>query len=205
MFVYVVLFFLLLWRILIFKSGYIEYSAGNDSKKLFFHVSDLIDATGNDAQNLKIGDDVEFVVSHGSRNGKQSATKIKRVQSSAANLQSSTSMPGEKGTNNNSSSYNNFKSLTQSGKGDAGGSLAATANGTAGGSDASLNNNESSNVEDNKRPERLNLKLKFANIDGESGKQLVLIRQPVNPDAKSKSFSKLLKERLPGSYNNNEK
>ena len=53
---------------------------------------------------------------------------------------------------------------------------------------------------DNKRPERLITKLKLANVD-KSGKQLVLTRQPNNPAdmGKTKSFSRVLKERLPGS------
>ena len=42
-------------------------------------------------------------------------------------------------------------------------------------------------------------KLKLANIDDKSGKQLILIRQPNNPDSKTKSFSRQLFERLPGS------
>jgi len=52
---------------------------------------------------------------------------------------------------------------------------------------------------DNKRPERLITKLKLANID-KSGKQLVLTRQPNNPDmGKTKSFNRQLNMRLPGS------
>jgi hypothetical protein len=47
--------------------------------------------------------------------------------------------------------------------------------------------------------ERLNTKLKILNIDEQSGKQLKLVRQPNNPDSKVKSFSRLLRERLPGS------
>ena len=51
-----------------------------------------------------------------------------------------------------------------------------------------------------KRPERLNIKLKAANIDEKSGKELVLIRQPNNPDEsnKGKSFTRVLQEREPG-------
>ena len=54
------------------------------------------------------------------------------------------------------------------------------------------------NSEPTKRPERLITKLKASNIDDKSGKQLMLIRQPRNPDMKMKSFSKQRIERLPG-------
>jgi hypothetical protein len=49
-----------------------------------------------------------------------------------------------------------------------------------------------------KRPERLITKLKVANIDDKSGKQLVLARQPKNPDGKMKSFSREIGTRPPG-------
>jgi hypothetical protein len=52
-----------------------------------------------------------------------------------------------------------------------------------------------------KRPERLITKLKTSNIDDKSGKQLMLIRQPRNPDMKIKSFSKQRIERLAGQIN----
>jgi len=66
----------------------------------------------------------------------------------------------------------------------------------------SVNNNNGSADQLNetaKRPERLITKLKLANIDDKSGKQLILIRQPNNPDSKAKSFSRQLSERLAGS------
>lgn len=49
-----------------------------------------------------------------------------------------------------------------------------------------------------KRPDRLITKLRTTNIDDKSGRQLVLVRQPRNPDGKTKSFSKSRVERLPG-------
>ena len=68
---------------------------------------------------------------------------------------------------------------------------------------AALNGSQSTVANDqdpaNKRPERLITKLKLANIDDKSGKQLILARQPNNPDGKAKSFSRQLVERLPGS------
>lgn len=100
------------------------------------------------------------MVSHGSRNGKQAAIKIKK-------LQSTTPASTSASTSNTDASATSATDATDSGV---------------------------------KRPERLNLKIKIANIDDESGKQLILIRQPVNPDAKSKSFNKALKERAPGSF-----
>jgi hypothetical protein len=153
--------------------------AASDAKKLFFHVSDVLNEATNGEQapsaasssvntsttvnnnsvNLKPGDEVEFLVAHNPRNGKYSATKIKRLHSSSSENQSSI------GTQQQQSS----------------GTL-----------------NASEQV-DAKRPERLITKLKVANIDDKSGKQLILIRQPNNPDGKTKSFSKELKERLPGS------
>lgn len=48
------------------------------------------------------------------------------------------------------------------------------------------------------RPDKLVTKLKSTNIDNESGKQFVLIRGPINPDGKTKSFAKKLIERFPG-------
>lgn len=65
--------------------------------------------------------------------------------------------------------------------------------------DTNKENASTLNDTDNKRPERLITKLKLANID-KSGKQLVLIRQPNNPDlGKTKSFCRQLSMRLPGS------
>ncbi len=55
-----------------------------------------------------------------------------------------------------------------------------------------------------KRPEHLITKLKPTNIDGKNGKQLILIRQPRNPDGKMKSFSKQRVVRLPGQLADNE-
>ena len=133
------------------KCGFIEYlngSSNNEAKKVFFHVSDIIDSS-----ELKSGDEVEFVLVHNSRNGKSSATKIKKISSGVASL------------SNSKSSGSNLIDSEQ------------------------------------KRPERLNSRLKIANIDDKSGKQLILIRQPLNPDAKIKSFSRVLKERLPGFLN----
>ncbi len=49
-----------------------------------------------------------------------------------------------------------------------------------------------------KRPEHLITKLKVSNIDDKNGKELILIRQPRNPDGKMKSFSIQRVERLPG-------
>jgi hypothetical protein len=53
-------------------------------------------------------------------------------------------------------------------------------------------------VEVSKRPERLITKLRTTNIDDKSGRQLILVRQPRNPDGKTKSFSRTRVERLPG-------
>ena len=145
------------------KSGFIEYVNGNETKKLFFHISDLVDNQTADGNNsLKVGDEVEFAVSHGSRNGKQAAIKIKKLQSANQASASNTASNATETTTGV-----NATDLTETGV---------------------------------KRPERLNLKIKIANIDDESGKQLILIRQPVNPDAKSKSFNKVLKERAPGFF-----
>jgi len=130
--------------------GFIEYQTSDyEKKKAFFHISDLIDEnTGttstSESSNIKIGDEVEFVLSYNSRSNKYSAIKIKKL-------------------NKNSESTG-----------------------------------ANSKVED-KRPEHLITKLKVANIDDKSGKQLVLARQPNNPDGKLKSFSRQLFEREPGS------
>lgn len=121
---------------------------------MFFHVSDVIE--NNQPEGIKSGDDVEFQVSHNSRNGKLSAIKIKRITSSTSAV-----------------------------------------NGTAPGT-------QEQSEQDAKRPERINIKLKVANIDNESGKQLILTRGPFNPDGKTKSFSKQLKERLPGLFSTNQ-
>ena len=145
-------------RKLNFKCGFIEYLNGSnnsDTKKVFFHVSDLIDTSVNE---LKQGDEVEFTLSHNSRNGKFAATKIKKLSiQPVSNSQVNTS-----------------------------------------------NKQPSGNAADTeqKRPERLNSRLKIANIDDKSGKQLILVRQPLNPDAKIKSFSRIIKERLPGCLDN---
>ena len=161
-------------------SGYIEYSVGSsgDMKKLFFHISDVIDSaslSSSNSQNsstneyhvsLKPGDEVEFIISHNPRNGKYSATRIRKLSS------------GQK--------TNGQQSNAQNGSSTPANSASAT--------------NQASDNPDMKRPERLLTKLKVANID-KSGKQLVLTRQPNNPDinSKVKSFSKQLRERLPGS------
>jgi hypothetical protein len=117
-------------------------------KKVFFHISDMIE--GLETQ-LKIGDEVEFILSHNSRSGKYSAVKIRTIGADVSNSNSSSAQ-------------------------------AANAE-----QDSSL------------KRERLNAKLKVLNIDEQSGKQLILIRQPNNPDAKVKSFSRQLRERFPGS------
>lgn len=110
----------------------------------------MAEGSGSEALNpLKPGDEVEFQVSHNSRNGKFSAIRIKKQ----AQVQISSEQ-------------------------------------------------SAADLQDAKRPERLNLKLKSANIDNESGRQLILIRGPCNPDCKSKSFSKQLKERVPGVLTN---
>lgn len=119
--------------------GYIEYTIGSDSKTIFFHVSDLIDSKNQENVDIKTGDEVEFYLSN--RNGKLSATKIKKVASGSA------------------------KKIE--------------------------NQNE-------QRPDRLVTKLKQANVDNQNGKQFILIRGPVNPDGKTKSFAKKLIERAPG-------
>lgn len=126
------------------NSGYIEYPTNdNNTKKIFFHISDLAENTPSESPALKVGDEVEFVISHvGSRNGK--AIKIRKIVSASSSPESSEP------------------------------------------------------IEPVKRPERLITKLKVANID-ESGKQLILIRQPFNPDGKQKSFARDLIERQPGS------
>ena len=138
--------------------GHIEYFNGVETKKLFFHVSDVLsnemapNSGGADyIPALKPGDDVEFMVSHNPRNNKYSATRIKRV----------------------------------------GGGVKVD-------SAASQGDTSAANEVENKRPERLVTKLKLANID-KSGKQLVLTRQPNNPDGKLKSFCRQLRERMPGS------
>ncbi len=151
----------------------------SDTKKLFFHVSDVLSeavngeqttsagssittsTTANNSVHLKPGDEVEFLIAHNPRNGKYSATKVKRLHSTSSEAQP----------------LNGAQQSQQQSSG-------------------SLNVSEQV---DAKRPERLITKLKVANIDDKSGKQLILIRQPNNPDGKTKSFSKELKERLPGS------
>jgi hypothetical protein len=183
-------------------SGHIEYSVGNsgDYKKVYFHISDVIldSNNNNNTQNqngdhqqltttngsssssssgnsssLKPGDDVEFLVSHNPRNGKYTATRIRRTSTSISSNQSQTK------TSNSSS--NQLSSINNSNNG------------------SSSNLISSDNTTTEKRPERLITKLKTANIDNISGKMLILIRQPNNPDTKIKSFSRQLKERLPGS------
>jgi len=153
--------------------GYIEYSMGSDPKKVFFHISDLMEggSTGSsESSNIRIGDEVEFTLSHNSRNGKFSAIKIKKLSSSKA-----------------SSNENNQKS--------AGNNANATLSHV---SSTGSNLNEQEAVA--KRPEHLITKLKINNIDDKSGKQLILTRQPNNPDGKQKSFSRELIRRLPGSF-----
>ena len=118
------------------------------------------------SSSLKLGDEVEFVISHNPRSGKYSATKIKRI-----------------------SSYNPSKEA------------AATAADAAGTSMASSSGSVDA---ESKRPERLITKLKMANIDDKSGKKLILIRQPNNPDGKAKSFSRSILERAPGILQNGE-
>lgn len=75
--------------------GFIEYimNSNNDLKKVFFHISDLCEGSGNNSEssNVKIGDEVEFILSHNSRSGKYSAIKIKKTNSSK----------GPNGPNNN--------------------------------------------------------------------------------------------------------
>ena len=122
----------------------------NDIKKVFFHISDVTDvnltnsiSTNEPPQDkiLKVGDEVEFVLIHSSRNGKLTAIKIRKLASQSTTV----------------------------------------------------------DQEVLKRPDHLITKLKVANIDDKSGKQLILIRQPNNPDGKQKSFGKKKSERLPGS------
>ncbi len=142
---------------------------GNETKKVFFHISDLVDANQSSELSslLKPGDEVEFQPSHNSRNGKISANKIKKIGS----LNSANSSSGAQ--------------------------LHAVGSAT---SLSGMNNGEAAE----KRPERLNIKLKAANIDEKSGRELVLIRQPNNPDTnnKTKSFTRVLVERAPGNLNN---
>ncbi|CAF0834579.1 unnamed protein product [Brachionus calyciflorus] len=122
--------------------GYIEYTSGTETKKIFFHVSDFTEPKNPELSDLKPGDEVEFQISN--RNGKLVAGKIKKTGYSSSNQVTSSDI------------------LTE------------------------------------QRPERLVTKLKSANIDNESGKQLILTRGPFNPDGKTKSFSRVFKERLPG-------
>jgi hypothetical protein len=61
-----------------------------------------------------------------------------------------------------------------------------------------VNLNSAQNESQAKRPDRLITKLKTTNIDDKNGKQLILVRQPKNPDGKIKSFGRQLVERLPG-------
>lgn len=160
-------------------------NGNNETRKIFFHVSDLItdptpgavtaqdgSSTTTPTGGLKVGDEVEFVVSHGSRNGKQAAIKIKKTRSGS---QSSTTG----GSSSLSESSSNTTGQTTTTSTDDAAAAAAAA----------------------KRPERLNMKIKIANIDDESGKQLILSRQPVNPDAKmsTASFSRERRTRMPGS------
>jgi predicted RNA-binding protein with RPS1 domain len=140
---------------------------GNETKKAFFHISDLVDAapSADLSSLLKAGDEVEFQLSHNSRNGKISACKIKKTASAPSSSSSSQQPLHPVGSNASLSSI--------------------------------------SGAEAEKRPERLNIKLKVANIDEKSGNELVLIRQPSNPDTnnKAKSFTRTLVERTPGNLN----
>ncbi|RNA22908.1 cold shock domain-containing E1 isoform X3 [Brachionus plicatilis] len=115
--------------------GYIEYSSGSDLK------IDFMDSKNVEIADVKAGDEVEFQISN--RNGKLSATKIKKVGSSST----------------------------------------------------VVNKTDNQNEQ---RPGRLLNKLKSSNIDNQSGKQFIIIRGPINPDGKSKSFSKKFIERVPG-------
>lgn len=180
-----------------FKSGFIEYTANlgnnnNETRKIFFHVSDLIESnnessTGtpsSSSNGLKVGDEVEFVVSHGSRNGKQAAIKIKKTRSVSPS-RSNTAVSGSATTATTTASGQPSSSSS---------STSESASQDASGSDAGAAAAAS------KRPERLNTRIKIANIDDESGKQLILARQPVNPDAKmsTASFSRERRARMPG-------
>lgn len=122
----------------------------------------------NSSDFLKVGDEVEFQLSHNSRSGKFSAIKLKKLSTKASSSSSSSSSSNKTANNNN--------------------------NGTGNGTQAQANPNDP----ENKRPDRLVTKLKVANIDNVSGKQLVLVRQPSNPDGKQVSFSRTLKKRQPG-------
>ena len=69
------------------QCGFIDFQNGeNNSRKLFFHLSDF-DSTNS--EQLKVGDEVEFSISHNARSGKYSAIKIRRLTgSSSASLNS---------------------------------------------------------------------------------------------------------------------
>ena len=124
-----------------------------------------VDTTNSD--QLKVGDEVEFAISHNSRSGKFSAIKIRKLLAGSSTSASLT-------TQNSSTAF-------------------STSNSQAKSSSSQLV------TELEKRPERLITKLKTANIDDKSGKQLILIRQPNNPVSKVGSFGRQLRERLPGS------
>lgn len=79
--------------------GFIEYSinSNNDLKKVFFHISDLVEGSGNgksESSNININDEVEFILMHNSRTGKYSAIKIRKanatINSKNSNLATST-------------------------------------------------------------------------------------------------------------------
>lgn len=182
-------------------SGHIEYSVGNggDYKKVYFHISDVIldsnnnnntqnqngeqqvstsngsTSSSNNSSSLKPGDDVEFLVSHNPRNGKYTATRIRRTSTSI-----SSNLSQAKTSNSSSNQLSSMNTNSNNG------------------SSTNLISSDNATTTE-KRPERLITKLKTANIDNISGKMLILIRQPNNPDSKIKSFSRQLKERLPGS------
>lgn len=138
-------------------------------------------SSSTEIPQIKPGDEVEFQLSHNSRNGKISAIKIKRTSPSYSNGAYSNGSSGSSVNNNSSSSS----------------SQQATTSNTTTSSNSSNSNNGGGESE---KRERLNLKLKIANIDEKSGRELLLTRQPLNPDEhnKSKSFTRTLQKRSPG-------
>lgn len=96
--------------------------------------------------------------------------------------------------NSRSGKFSAIKLKKLSSKASSSSSSSSSANKTANGKEAQPNPNDP----ENKRPDRLVTKLKVANIDNVSGKQLILVRQPSNPDGKQVSFSRTLKKRQPG-------
>ena len=59
--------------IFLFQFGFLNHEVEN-GKKLFFHMSEV-----HDNADLSSGDVVEFVIVHNQRNGKYSATNVRKM------------------------------------------------------------------------------------------------------------------------------